>query len=153
MIKRLLALTLALVMLLGVSAQAAEPSRSPVAAPSLVFSGTTATCSVTIRSGKPTDQIAATAKLWNGGTCLRTWRKSGTLQVYLTGTATVSRNKTYRLTVDYTVNGIAQPQKSVTRTYPQQLNVNKGGHHEKTYDFVGPGYLPFHLACNTRWSK
>ncbi len=116
MIKRLLALTLALVMLLGVSAQAAEPSRSPVAAPSLVFSGTTATCSVTIRSGKPTDQIAATAKLWNGGTCLRTWRKSGTLQVYLTGTATVSRNKTYRLTVDYTVNGIAQPQKSVTRT-------------------------------------
>ena len=97
MIKRLLALTLALVMLLGVSAQAAEPSRSPVAAPSLVFSGTTATCSVTIRSGKPTDQIAATAKLWNGGTCLRTWRKSGTLQVYLTGTATVSRNKTYRL--------------------------------------------------------
>lgn len=32
--------------------------------------------------------------------------------------ATVSKGKTYKLTVDYTVNGVKQPQKSVTRTCP-----------------------------------
>ena len=91
--------------------------QAPAAAPKLSFSGTTATCSVIIRSGaSSTDKISVTAKLWNGRTCLKTWTASGTGRVSLSKTATVSKGKTYKLTVDYTVNGVKQPQKSVTRT-------------------------------------
>ena len=113
--KQILALSLILVMLMGIAAQATGPMQAPAAAPKLSFSGTTATCSVIIRSGaSSTDKISV--KLWNGRTCLKTWTASGTGRVSLSKTATVSKGKTYKLTVDYTVNGVKQPQKSVTRT-------------------------------------
>ena len=115
--KQILALSLILVMLMGIAAQATGPMQAPAAAPKLSFSGTTATCSVIIRSGaSSTDKISVTAKLWNGRTCLKTWTASGTGRVSLSKTATVSKGKTYKLTVDYTVNSVKQPQKSVTRT-------------------------------------
>ena len=49
--KQILALSLILVMLMGIAAQATGPMQAPAAAPKLSFSGTTATCSVIIRSG------------------------------------------------------------------------------------------------------
>ena len=114
--KRVMALTLVLVMLLGVTAQAAGPAKKPVASPSITFSGTTATCSVMVRGDKSTDKVVMTAKLWNGSTCLKTWTASGTQRANLNKTATVSKGKTYQLTVDYTINGVKQPQKSTTKT-------------------------------------
>lgn len=115
---RMLALTLVLVMLLGVTAQAAEPMRKPSAFPNLTFSGTTATCTATVRGDKANDQVSVTMKLWQGNTCLKTWTASGTRSVTLKEPATVSKGKTYKLTVDYTINGVQNPQKSVIRTCP-----------------------------------
>ena len=99
-----------------ITAQATGPIKAPNASPTLSFSGTTATCTAFVRGNKSTDNVAATVKLWTGGTCLKTWSASGEYSVKIQKTATVSKGKTYKLTVDYTVNGVKQPQKSVTRT-------------------------------------
>ncbi|MCI5498846.1 MAG: hypothetical protein MR419_04900 [Clostridiales bacterium] len=116
--KRILALSLALVMLLGTAAQAAGPMRAPRATPKLSFSGTTAICVAVVQGDKSTDRIAAAMRLWKGNTCLETWIKRGTGTVKFNETKTVSRGATYKLTVDFTVNDVAQSQKSVTRTCP-----------------------------------
>ena len=116
--KQLLALSLVLVMLMGIAAQATGPIKAPNASPTLSFSGTTATCTAFVRGNKSTDNVAATVKLWTGGTCLKTWSASGKYSFKIKKNATVSKGKTYKLTVDYTVNGVKQPQKSVTRTCP-----------------------------------
>ena len=111
--KQLLALSLILVMLLGITAQASGPAMLPAAQPSLSFSGTTASCRIIVRGDRSSDTLSATAKLWTGKTCLKTWTIKGTGKIQTTKTATVSKGKTYKLTVDYTVNGV---KKSVTRT-------------------------------------
>lgn len=116
--KQLLALTLVFVMLLGVATQAAGPMRAPSVKPELSFDGTTAVCSALVRGNTPKDKVVATAKLWHGSICLGTWTKSGTSYVLVKGSAPVSKGKTYKLTVDYTINGVKQPQKSITRTCP-----------------------------------
>ena len=116
--KQLLALSLILVMFLGIAAQASDPMKAPIAKPALAFNGTTATCTAHVRGNSATDTVAATVKLWTGSICLRTWTARAKNFVTIEETATVSRGKTYKLTVDYTVNGVKQPQKSVTRTCP-----------------------------------
>lgn len=116
--KQLLALSLILVMFLGIAAQASGPAKIPVATPKLSFNGTTAICTIYVRGDKSTDTVSATAKLWSGSTCLKTWAFSGKGSIREDRKATVSRGKTYKLTVDYMVNGVKQPQKSVTRTCP-----------------------------------
>ena len=116
--KRVFAMVMVLVLALSLAAQAAGPMRTPSAKPNLTFSGTTAMCSATVNGDKATDRIAAAMRLWKGNTCLETWIKRGTGTVKFSETTTVSRGATYKLTVDYTVNDVAQSQKSVTRTCP-----------------------------------
>jgi len=116
--KRVLALSLVLVMLLGTVAQATGPMRAPRAVPKLSFTGTTATCLATAYGNARTDRVSMTMKLWNGGVCLKTWTGSGTYRVSLNKPTTVSSGKTYTLTVDYTVNDVSQPRESTTRTCP-----------------------------------
>ena len=69
--KQLLALSLILVMLLGITAQASGPAMLPAAQPSLSFSGTTASCRIIVRGDRSSDTLSATAKLWTGKTCLK----------------------------------------------------------------------------------
>lgn len=116
--KQVLALSLVLMMLLGTVAQAAGPMKAPRAVPNLNFSGTTASCSATVSGNKATDTVNMTVKLWNGNTCLKTWTASGTRSVTLKKTATVSKGKTYKLTVDFTINGVKQNPQSTTKTCP-----------------------------------
>ena len=115
--KRALTLSLVLAFVLAIAVQAA-PARAPRIYPGLTFSGTTATCAATVRTDQPTDTVSMTVKLWQGSTCLKTWTASGTGKAALTETETVTSGKTYKLTVDSTVNGVPQPQTSVTRTCP-----------------------------------
>ena len=116
--KQVLALVMVLVMLMGVAAQATGPMRAPSVKPELSFQGTTALCSALVRGNTTKDKVVATAKLWHGSICLGTWTKSGTSYVLVKGSAPVSNGKTYNLTVDYTINGVKQPQKAITRTCP-----------------------------------
>ena len=115
--KQVLALTLVLAFVLGISAQAA-PLRAPRLYPNITFSGTTATCTASVRADNATDTISMTVKLWQGATCLRTWTASGTGSASLSRTATVTSGKTYKLTVNAKVNGVAYPQQSISRTCP-----------------------------------
>lgn len=114
--KRVIPMILALVMVLAVAAQASGPMKVPTARPSLTFSGTTATCAVRIRADNSTDAISVTMKLWKGNSCLQTWSARGTGTVTMSKTAAVTRGSTYKMTVDYTINGVKQTQKSVTNT-------------------------------------
>jgi len=114
--KRVIPMILALVMLLSVAAQAAGPEKIPSARPSLTFSGTTATCSARVRADNSADAISVTMKLWKGNSCLQTWNANGTGRVTVSKTATVTKGSAYKLTVDYTINGVKQTQKSVTNT-------------------------------------
>lgn len=109
-------MTLVLAMLLGTVAQASGPMRVPRAEPVLSLSGTTATCVARVSGDKTTDAIRVTMKLWSNSICLKTWTKSGTHRVTMNESTSVTRGKTYKLTVDYTVNGVKQLQKSVTKT-------------------------------------
>lgn len=84
--------------------------------PSLSFSGTTANCSATVYGNDNSDTITVTMKLWDSGTCLKTWRDTGEGSVKLSETYGVSKGKTYKLTVDATINGLVQPTASVTKT-------------------------------------
>ena len=115
--KRVLALTLVLALVLGFTVQAA-PLRAPRLYPNLTFSGTTATCTESVRADNATDAVSMTVKLWQGASCLKTWTASGTGSASLSKTATVTKGKTYKLTVDAKINGVAQPQQSITRTCP-----------------------------------
>jgi len=113
--KRFAALSLALVLMLAITAQAATFATSVV--PEISFSGTTATCTVTAR-GNTGDSISIRAKLWQGSTCLKDWQTSGTGRVVLERTASVESGKTYRLTADVTIDGVKQTTKSVSGTCP-----------------------------------
>lgn len=98
-----LTLLLLLALMLPITAQAAP--RSPRATPSISFSGTTAT-----------DSISLTAKLWKGSECIATWTASGTGTLKFSKTKTVEKGSTYKLTADATVNGTKLPTASATGT-------------------------------------
>lgn len=115
--RRALTLSLVLLFTLALTAQAA-PMRAPGLDKSLSFSGTTATCKATVYGDHGTDTVSLTVKLWQGTTCLETWSASGTGYAKVNKTATVTRGKTYKMTVDFTVNGVAEPQLSITKTCP-----------------------------------
>lgn len=112
---RKIAMSLAVIMvlLLPMTAHAATP-RSIGITPRITFSGTTANCSVIITSNSGDDEIEATIKLWKGSTCVATWPENGTGYIIFSDTATVTKGKTYTLTVDAIVNDVAQPQAYVS---------------------------------------
>ena len=115
--KRVLALTLVLALVLGISAQAAQ-TRSYQISPSLSFTGTTANCAVVVYGEDNNDAISITAKLYQGSTCVKTWNTSGTGVVQLSKPVAVEKGKTYKLTADVTINGVKQATKSTTATCP-----------------------------------
>ena len=92
----------------------ASTARSNTIILRLSFSGTTATCSVTITSDSTNDEIEAAIKLWQGSTCVATWQESGSGYIIFKDTTTVIKGKTYELTVDVTINGVAQTQASTS---------------------------------------
>lgn len=84
--------------------------------PDIEFDGTSAMCTVRIMGDRTTDKITATMKLWQGNTLINDWSASGSGILKIDETATVKTNKTYKLTVEYTINGEEQTPISITRT-------------------------------------
>ena len=111
--KRIIPLVLLLAMLLSLPAYAASP-RVMTILPAISFDGTTANCRVSVSADRSTDQISAVIQLWNGSTRIARWSDSGT--GYLLNSATVSKGKTYELTVDVKINGVSKPQVSIEGT-------------------------------------
>ena len=97
------------------SAYAAE-ARAIVATPSLSFSGTTATCKLSVI--KPGAAIDATLELWSGNTLLTSWSGTGTSRVIISKTKTVTRGQSYTLKAHGTVGGATLTVAPVTKTCP-----------------------------------
>lgn len=97
------------------SAYAAE-ARAIVATPSLSFSGTTATCKLSVI--KPGAAIDATLELWSGNTLLASWSGTGTSRVIISKTKTVTRGQSYTLKAHGTVGGATLTVAPVTKTCP-----------------------------------
>ncbi len=115
--KRRLFLFLSLLFLiLSMTAHAATTAY--VANPSLSFSGTTAYCSVVCQGNKPTDSISATLTLYHGSSVVNSWSSSGKFCVPVSGNCTVTSGVTYRLELTWSVNGVSQPDISVTNNCP-----------------------------------
>lgn len=115
--RRICALIALVVVSLSISVQAAE-LRTASAKPMLSFNGTTAFCSVICRGNGSDDTIDATLTLYQGSTYVDSWSDSGRGQVTLSGTCTAASGKSYKLVVDYSVNGESKPSVYTTRTCP-----------------------------------
>lgn len=115
--KKTIALALALALVLGITAQAAQPW-AVVGKPSLSFSGTTAYCSGSARADNTNDTVVVIAQLYHGGEVLGTWKSTGKGYAKASGTAKVTSGKSYTLTVDVMINGVGQPRNMVTSTCP-----------------------------------
>lgn len=113
--KRYLTIIAAVALVLSISCYAVS-SRAVDVYPTLTFSGTQATCKATIMGQSSTDRIVATMYLYRGSTLIDSWGASGTGVLRMEESATVSRNKTYTLTVNYSVNGITQNPVTISRT-------------------------------------
>lgn len=99
-----------------VSAQATQ--RSTASIPNITFSGTTATCTVSVNGDSANDSISLTAKLYCGSDCIATWTDSGTGRLSIVKTKSVQSGKNYKLTADVTINGTALATASTTGTCP-----------------------------------
>ena len=84
--------------------------------PQLKFNGTKATCTITITGERMTDRISATMTLQQGNTLINSWTGSGFGILKLDKTTGVAKNKTYTLTITYSINGVKQKPVSVSRS-------------------------------------
>ena len=69
-----------------------------------------------ILADKATDRISATMELCQGRTLIDRWAASDTGVLYMEESTDVEMNKTYTLTVRYTINGADQSPRSVSKT-------------------------------------
>lgn len=115
--KKPICLVLVAIFLVSVPVSAyAATSRDIIARPNLSFDGTTAKCVATVIGDTTSEVISVTVKLWYGSTCLQTWTATGNGYVALSKTATVTAGRTYTMTVDVTINGVAKDRISKTGT-------------------------------------
>lgn len=114
--KTILTVFLVLLMVLPVSAQSAQ--RATKASPNISFSGTIATCSVSVYCDSTNDRISLTAKLYQDNECIATWTDSGSGKLRFSQTQGVRKGKTYKLTADIAINGSAINTVSTTGTCP-----------------------------------
>lgn len=115
--RRICALIALVVLALSISVQAMEP-RLVSAQPSLSFSGTTAFCSVICSGKSDNDTISATLTLYQGTTYVDSWSDSGKGQVSISGSCKAVSGKSYKLVVNYSVNGVAKPSVYTTKKCP-----------------------------------
>lgn len=113
--KRILPFVLLFVMLLSTPVFAASP-RIMTIRPAISFNGTTANCRVTVSGNHGTDQIEAVVILWDGNDIVDDWYPTGTGSLLFSDTTTVTKGKTYELTVDVTINGVDYQRVSIEGT-------------------------------------
>ena len=86
--------------------------------PRLSFNGTTATCYVTCYGKSGSDTVDATLTLYQGSTYVDSWSDSGKYYVTLSGEHKVQSGKSYKLTLEYSINGVKQPSTSASAVCP-----------------------------------
>ena len=112
--KRIVALTIVVVLLLTVSA-AAVTARGVSVSPLLYFEGTTAVCEVLAAGNTANDIIYAGIKLMHGNEVVESWYPSATGILDFSETVEVTYGETYTLTVRvYTTTATNLPEVSVS---------------------------------------
>lgn len=106
--RRIFSLAAVLLLVLSISVQAVE-SRTVQPVLRLSFSGTTAVCFATCRSGNSSDRFAMTLILEQGGVEVDSWSASGYGQVTISEFCPVTKGKTYTLVMECSINGEPQP--------------------------------------------
>lgn len=91
-------------------------SRVIAITPTLSFNDTTANCVVSIYDGSDNAEISAVISLKNGNNCIESWEESAVGYFYFSDTASVTRGKSYTLSVDATINGKTYPTTSTSNT-------------------------------------
>lgn len=82
--------------------------------PILSINGKTASCQIAVITGSKSAKIEITMKLYQGSTKIATWTASGTGSLSMKKTKKVTAGKTYKLTVDVTIDGKKLPTASDT---------------------------------------
>lgn len=114
--KRILVFALLAAMLLTVPVAAAP--RASLVRPTISFNGTTATCKVRVTAESVNDSITADITLYEGSRCIESWTATGTGTLTFTDTVTVKSGKTYTLSVDAVVAGVAMDTAQTSKTCP-----------------------------------
>ena len=104
--RRVLSLALLATLVLSLTAQAVTWGLTGT--PKLSISGTTATCSVTCRSGNSDDKLKVTLALWCGDNIVDSWTETGYGEVSIRETCRVVKGNTYDLVMMPVVNGVAK---------------------------------------------
>ena len=106
-----------LVSTLFVQAMAIEPYAVSYQ-PSLEFDGTTAVCSAGCMGDSMKDDLHATLTLYQGRNYIDSWSESDTGILSFEGKYRAVSGKSYKLTLEYSVNGKKMPSVSVTGVCP-----------------------------------
>lgn len=112
--KRILPLALIVMLMLSISTSAIASERAITGRPMLTISGTTAYCVGKYDSGNQNDSISMTLTLKLGSTTVDSWSASGTGSALISKTCTVKTGKTYTLILSATINGVRQPDVTVS---------------------------------------
>lgn len=110
-----LAVLMVFVLVAGITVQAAEP-RAASSTLSLSFDGSTAVCTAYCKGGSTSDNVEATVTLYQGTTYVDSWSNSGKYAVSISEECHVTRGKSYTLKLNYSINGVEQPEKTVSKT-------------------------------------
>lgn len=111
--KRVISLAAVFLLVLSLSAQAAD-TRAVSGSPKLTISGTTATCSVRYVAGTK-DSVSVTLSLKENGVRVASWSDSGTGSVTISEEYNgVKSGNRYELVLHAVVNGTVKPDVSVT---------------------------------------
>lgn len=113
--KRIGSLFVLLLLLLTIPAYAVSPRLVDVM-PNISFANNNATCTVEIYADKSSDRISAVMELWQGNQKISSWSSSSTGYLSITKTARVTAKKTYKLVVDYSINGVSKTPVTIYRT-------------------------------------
>ena len=115
--KRIISLVALLALAFAVSMPTAS-ARATTFKPSLTFNGTTDVCSVICKAPNSNDQVKATLAHYQGTTLFDSWSVSGKGWVAISEQCKGQSEKTYKLTLTYSINGVSKPSVSVTATCP-----------------------------------
>ena len=113
--KRILPFVLLFAMLLSTQAFAASP-RIITIRPAISFNGTTANCRVTVYGNPGTDRSEAVVIIWDCNENVEDLYPTGKGSLLFSETTTVTKGKTYELTVDVTINGLEYDTVSISGT-------------------------------------
>lgn len=113
--KRVIAISLAVILLLSVPVFASETRAQPIFV-DLSIDGTTANCGLLASAGNMSYDISATIMLYRGTTRLKIWTVSDKGALEFNDTYTVQPGYTYTLTADVTINGTTYPTVSSSAT-------------------------------------